>query len=229
MANGLHISVRQRPWKADSGLHHGQDSACLIGRQASTDEHMFFLLVSGHDPGVVLSNLDCILLQTWGDIFHLDREHHDEMALLSKGERLRRCRFRIGPKGVRLTIAAHSFRARSHATPVVDIGVNTEAIGEDFEAHLRNVGAPAASSGDSAAHSDDAPEEDHISDPTDKADDNASSKETAAESALRSIRSKHCLIHDDMHAHPGCEACVRAKTTRGLHRKHTEPRYLRNW
>lgn len=123
-----------------------------------------------------------------------------------------------------MTITANSFRGRSHAMPVVDIGVHTEAIGEDFAAHLRNVGAPAASSDDLAAHSDGAmPEDDHTSHPTDKAADNGTSQETAAESALRSIRSKHCLIHDDMHAHPGCEACVRAKTTRGWHRKRTKP------
>ena len=111
---------------------------------------------------MVLSNLDCIPLHVWGDIPYLSREHYEELSLLSKNERLRKCGLRVGPGRVRLTITAHSFRGKSHAMPVVDIGVNTDATGLDLDAHHRDVGASGTSSDDTAAHFDDGnPDGDH--------------------------------------------------------------------
>ena len=104
-----------------------------------------------------------------------------------------------------------------------NVGVNTVVTGPSLADGRRNVGAPATSSDNVTAHSSDDQQSDAAVNSTD------GNMETAAEAALRSIRSKHCLIHNDMHAHPGCEACVRAKTTRGWHKRKEEPRYLRNW
>ena len=52
---------------------------------------------------------------------------------------------------------------------------------------------------------------------------------TDDELAIKTVNANHCLLHNDPFKFPNCEACKKAKTTRGKHYRQYKDKVITGW